>query len=183
MPASRTRLVTAGFFDLPINASFLAASEPVMPHLKKWFLWSITRACSICYWISCCWDSSHNTGYKFLQWFAGTQSSRRPVRSFACGERVGDQTFSRMTRVFGVAHVVWNVRSYLRHTVNKNLTTTAKDTISKSHIVIATAFARKKIRQWLAWIDKIKRTWITLKSFIAASPQTISTFRPGNILD
>ena len=35
MPASRTRLVTAGFFDLPINASFVAASEPVMPHLKK----------------------------------------------------------------------------------------------------------------------------------------------------
>jgi hypothetical protein len=27
--------VTAGFFDLPINASFVAASEPVMPHLKK----------------------------------------------------------------------------------------------------------------------------------------------------
>lgn len=159
----------------------------------------MTRACSICYWICCCLDSSHITlinaftvcfasltnpklGYKFLQWCAGTQSSGRPVRSFACGEGVGDQTFSRMTRVFGIAHVVWNVRSYLRHIVNKNLTTTAKDTISKSHIVIATAFARKKIRQWLAWIDKIKRTWVTMKSFVAASPQTISTFRPGNIL-
>ena len=31
-----------------------------------------------------------------------------------------------MTRVFGIAHVVWNVRSYLRHIVNKNM----KDSVS-----------------------------------------------------
>jgi hypothetical protein len=45
MPASRTRLVAAGFFvlktDLPINASFVAASEPVMPHLKKKMIFAI----------------------------------------------------------------------------------------------------------------------------------------------
>ena len=50
-----------------------------------------------------------------------------------------------------------------------------------SHVVVAAALARKKIGQQFARIDKIKRTLITSKAFVAACSQAIAALRPGDM--